>query len=549
MQDHEHNIPAAEIDRLRRMEREFQKVERRHRYFAEQTAEGFYRLECAVPIPVDLPLDEIIRRMYEHGYIAECNDIYAQTYGLTAEKMKGERLVTLHGGDNDPLNLAHLRSFVTAGFRATNEETREYDTKGNEVFLENNSVGIIENGLLVTIWGTQRNITAAKRAATQRAELETQLHQAQKMEAVGRLVGGVAHDFNNMLSVVSGYAQLTKDGLAPKDPLRDNLDEILLAADKSTALIGQLLTFAKKQIVETKVVDINNTLKESHGILIRLLGLDIESSFTVDPDLWPIHIAPSQLDQILTNLLINARDAITDAGTVTIETRNVVREADPNHPQRAVKAGEYVRLRITDSGSGMGRDQLEHLFEPFYTTKRKGTGLGLSTVYGIVEQNAGVIEVESQLGRGTTFTIFLPRYTGPMEDQTKRTMRIQIQGPRTILLVDDEPKILSLCRCMLESEGHKVLTADRPDDAITLCKGYDSEIDILITDIILPEMSGKVLSDRLTTMRPLLKTLFMSGYTPDVVTPHGIFTESSSFMQKPFTQEGLTAKIAEILSA
>ena len=548
MQNEAQHPLTAEINRLRQMEKEFQKVEKRYRYFAEQTAEGFYRMECSEPIPVNLPADEIVNRMYQYCYIAECNDIYAQTYGLTAEQMKGERLVTLHGGAHDPKNRTHLLSFVGSGFRATKEETREYDDRGTEIFLENNSVGIIENGLLVTVWGTQRNITEAKHAEDEREALKAQLHQAQKMEAVGRLVGGVAHDFNNMLSVVNGYAQLTKDRLDAGDPLREYLDEILLAAEKSTDLIRQLLTFAKKQIVEAKVVNLNETLHESHRFLGRLLGEDINIKFIYAPDLWLVHIAPSQIDQILANLLINARDAIAGTGTVTVEIKNVASDQEPSHTQRAMKPGEYVRLRVSDSGIGMGKEQLEHLFEPFYTTKKKGTGLGLSTVYGIVEQNEGVIDVDSKLGQGTTFTIYLPRYTGPSEPFKKPIPMTPELHTRTILLVDDEPKILTLCRHMLEGQDYTILTASRPEDAITLCREHEGGIDLLVTDIILPEMSGKALNDRLTAMRPNLRTLYMSGYTADIVTPHGIFTEGASFMQKPFTRESLIAKITEMLS-
>jgi two-component system, cell cycle sensor histidine kinase and response regulator CckA len=541
-------MAQQELDRLRQVEREFQKTEQRYRYFTEQTVEGFYRLDCVPPVPINLPVDELVARIYD-SVVAECNDIFAKTYGMTARTMIGTTLATLHGGTSEPANLAHLRSFVGAGFRATGEETREYDDKGNLIYLENNSVGIVENGQLLGIWGTQRDITGAKQAEAERDALLKQLHHAQKMEAVGRIVGGVAHDFNNMLSVVRGRAELMMESLRPGDnQLRTDIREILLAVEKSTALIHQLLTFARKEVVEPRIVNLNELIAANRIFLLRLIGENIEVEIECAPELWPTRIAPSQADQILANLLVNARDAVGTCGSVTIETRNVSRHPYPHNPPQPDRTGDFVCLCISDSGAGMSDEQMEHLFEPFFTTKKTGTGLGLSTVYGIVQQNGGFITARSKVGLGTIFEIFLPRYEGPSDATARLPEPIGAAAFGTILVVDDENQVLSFCREALRRKGYQMLMANHPEEALRLCREYPGRIDLLLTDVIMPGINGPALSARLTSMRPNLKTIFMSGYTADELGPFGLGEGSATFIQKPFEIASLISRINNALA-
>jgi PAS domain S-box-containing protein len=397
---------------------------------------------------------------------------------------------------------------------------------------------------------TLTDITHRKRAEEERAKLEAQLHQAQKMESVGRLAGGVAHDFNNMLAVILGYAELALRQLDPAMPLHADLTEIHAAATRSADLTRQLLAFARRQTVAPEILDLNATLASMLKMLRRLIGENVDVKWQPAADLWPVNIDPSQIDQILANLCVNSRDAISGVGTVTIRTENSALDERYCAENAGCVPGDYVRLSLRDDGCGMDTDTLSHLFEPFFTTKAlgTGTGLGLATVYGIVKQNHGYITVDSEPDRGTTFQIYVPRYVGKAaqarpEDSTGPALR----GRETILLVEDEPAILKMAKRMLEQQGYTVLAARIPGEALNLAREHTGEINLLITDVVMPEMDGRSLAKKLLSYYPRLKSLFTSGYTADVIAHHGVLDEGVHFIQKPYSTQALAAKVSGAL--
>ncbi len=394
------------------------------------------------------------------------------------------------------------------------------------------------------------DITDRKRAEEEREKLQAQLNQAQKMESVGRLAGGVAHDFNNMLGVILGYTELTLAKLPPSDPLRDNLKEIFKAANRSAEVTRQLLAFARKQTIAPQALDLNETVEGMLKMLRRLIGEDIDLAWLPGTGLWPIKMDPSQIDQILANLCVNARDAIADFGKITIETSKVTIDDAycATHPDAV--PGNFVLLAVSDDGCGMSPEILANLFEPFFTTKDvdKGTGLGLATVYGIVKQNNGFINVYSEPGKGTTFEIYLPRLETLADRSRKKDPEaLDAQGSETILLVEDEPAILKMTKIILERQGYTVLPANGPGQALGLAREHAGQIHLLMTDVIMPEMNGSELAQHLLSIYPNLKRLFMSGYTADVIAHHGVLAPGVHYIQKPFSMGALAAKLREVL--
>jgi len=393
---------------------------------------------------------------------------------------------------------------------------------------------------------------ARLRMKTVTEELEGQLHQAQKMESVGRLAGGVAHDFNNVLQAMLGYSELLLEKLPTADPSRDLVREIVSEGKRAATLTSQLLAFARKQPVNPQVLQINETVESMLKLLRRLLGEDVELRWRPGDDLWPIRIDPVQLDQILANLTVNARDAIAGNGVMTIETSRAVLDSRYCMTHLDVSPGNYVVLSVRDNGCGMGKETMARLFEPFFTTKAKGkgTGLGLATVYGIVRQNEGTITVQSQPGVGTTFQICLPAYIEEPVEQSVSEVTEEAPVPdekRTVLVVDDEYSLLYSGRMLLESLGHEVLIANGPVEALRLAEAYPGEIHILLTDVVMPQMSGRILAQRLHAQRPDMACIYMSGYTADIIAHHGVLDKGVLFLQKPFTKSALGAKIREAL--
>ncbi len=397
---------------------------------------------------------------------------------------------------------------------------------------------------------TYGDVTARRQADTAQALLQAQLQQAQKMESVGRLAGGVAHDFNNMLGVILGFTEMALDLAGPSEPLQKCLEEVRKAAERSTKLVQQLLAFARKQIIAPVVLDLNQTVVGMLKMLQRLIGEDIDMVWQPGPNVWTVYMDPGQIDQILANLCVNARDAIGGVGKVTIETANQVFDEDYCTRHAGFRPGDFVLMAVSDNGCGMDAHTQEHIFEPFFTTKEvgQGTGLGLATIYGIVKQNNGFINVYSEPGQGTSVKIYLPRHTAGAEAAVEPESPQICSGSETILLVEDEPSLLEMATQMLELWGYQVLAAGTPEEALRLAREHTGRIDLLMTDVVMPAMNGRDLAHKLMRLHPELKCLFMSGYTANVIAHHGVLDEGVHFIQKPFAMQALNAKLREALA-
>lgn len=418
---------------------------------------------------------------------------------------------------------------------------------GTHVPVEVSSRLIYENGVAVAVQGSARDITERKRAAEALRASQLQLQQSQKLEAVGQLAGGVAHDFNNLLTAILGYTDLSLRRNDVEDPVRRNLEETKKAAERAASLIRQLLAFSRKQILEPKVLDLNVVVKDMHKMLTRLIGENIDLATKQADDLGIVKADPCQVEQIIVNLVVNARDAMPRGGKVTIETANVTLE-ELKHV--SIQPGPYVMLAVSDTGTGIDEETQTRIFEPFFTTKEvgKGTGLGLSTVYGIVKQSGGNIWVYSEPEVGTVFKVYLPRVEAAEGVSEKPSWENTVfHGSETVLLVEDEDVVRGLARKILVEAGYNVLDARNGDDAIRLCRDYRGPIDLLLTDVVMPETSGKEVAERLLEYRPAARVLYMSGYTDEAIVRHGVLDESVDFIQKPFTWTKLGKKVREVL--
>jgi len=397
-----------------------------------------------------------------------------------------------------------------------------------------------------------RDITERRRTESEHEKLQKQFLQAQKMESVGRLAGGVAHDFNNKLTVILGYAQMAMEGLRKTDPIYASLQQVVKAGNQSVDIVRQLLAFARKQTISPKVLDLNETVEGMLKMLRRLIGEDIDLAWQPDTHLWPVNMDPAQIDQVLANLCVNARDAISGVGRVTIETENVVLSEDYCDGHAGFVPGAYVRLAVSDDGCGMDGETLANAFEPFFTTKGegRGTGLGLSTVYGIAKQNNGFVNVYSEPGKGTSVKVYLPRHVGEAEPG-RETAPADIPRGRgeTVLVVEDEASVLHLVGRILEKLGYAVLVSANPTDALNTARKHEGEIQLLITDVVLPGMSGRDLAGAIMQIRTDIRVLFMSGYTANVIAHHGVLEEGVAFIEKPFTFEKLARKVWKVLGS
>lgn len=421
---------------------------------------------------------------------------------------------------------------------------------GTRVPVEVSSRLIWENGVAVAVQGSARDISERKRAEEALRASQLQLQQSQKLEAVGQLAGGVAHDFNNLLTAIMGYTDLSLRRENLEDPIRHNLEETKKAAERAGSLIRQLLAFSRKQILEPKVLDLNAVVKDMHKMLTRLIGENIDLATKQAADLGMVKADPSQVEQIIMNLVVNARDAMPHGGKVTIETANITLDDQDALKHVAVKAGEYVMLAVSDTGTGIDEETQARIFEPFFTTKEvgRGTGLGLSTVYGIVKQSGGNIWVYSEPGFGTVFKVYLPRIDAAASIIEKLVMESAApQGTETILLVEDEDLVRGLTRKVLSEAGYKVLEAKSGAEALELTRGYAGPIDLLLTDVVMPAVSGKEVAERLKELRPAARVLFMSGYTDEAIVRHGVLDANVEFLQKPYTWVRLAKKVRDVL--
>ena len=399
--------------------------------------------------------------------------------------------------------------------------------------------------------GETEKLVIVNRDITERKQLEQQLYLSQKLEAVGRLSGGVAHDFNNLLGVIIGYSEVMQKRMPPNDRFREAADEILKAAHRAAALTKQLLAFSRKQVLEPKVLDLNTVVADVEKMLKRLIGEDILLEILVSPDLHAVKADPGQIGQVIMNLAVNARDAMPNGGKLTIETANTTLDEKDAGRYRYVVPGQYVKLRVSDTGCGMDAETQSHVFEPFFTTKEKGkgTGLGLATVYGVVKQSGGYIWLQSDVGKGTQFEIFLPRVEGEIEKPQKASAPAkESRGGQTILVVEDEQDLRKLTSSVLQDLGYTVLEAGDAAEALALVKQSKPAVDLLLTDVVMPGKSGRDLADELVPQIPGMKVLFMSGYTDGAIAAHRVLEPGLSLLRKPFSSEELTQTVARILA-
>ncbi len=493
-------------------------------------------------------------------------DVLSETMLWTEETY---RIHDLEPGEIGPLSSCHIdrslecyrekdRSLVLAAFRNCCENGLPYDLEvpftsatGRSLWIRTAGRPVYDRNRVVKVVGHIMDITALKQAEQERELLQEKLNQSQKMESVGRLAGGVAHDFNNMLGVILGHAELLLQNVSEADKSRRSLEEIEKAARRSAGLVSQLLAFARKQTIAPRVLDLNDTVSGMLNMLQRLIGENIDLTWIPGTGLWPVSMDPSQVDQVLANLCVNARDAIKGVGQLTIETANREFNREFCQSHDAYLPGQFIMLAVSDDGCGMDTRTIANLFEPFFTTKEigRGTGLGLATVYGIVSQNNGFIIVESEPGRGSTFRVFIPRYAGsPAVSGEKVSTVTAAKGSETILLVEDEPSILEIGRKMLEHLGYRVLAAETPGAALQVAREHAGEIQLLITDVVMPEMNGRDLARNLLSIHPRIRRLFMSGYTADVIAHHGVLDPGVHFMQKPFSLQELAMKVQAALA-
>ncbi len=401
------------------------------------------------------------------------------------------------------------------------------------------------------IEGFTTDITSRKQAEEEKKRLEEQFHQAQKLESVGRLAGGVAHDLNNLLAPILGYSELLLDEMSTRDANRRPLEEIANAGTRARSLVGQLLAFSRKQALQFQLIDLNQLLKDFESLLRRALREDIAIDWHPAGSLPKVQGDPGQLEQVVMNLAVNAQDAMPDGGRLIIETSRV--ELDENYAgkKRGVVPGAYVMLAVSDTGTGMDADAMEHIFEPFFTTKEKdkGTGLGLATSYGIVKQHGGNIWAYSEPGMGTTFRVYLP-IAGETSKEPRGPLALSQKSERgfeTILIVEDDPQVKTLTATMLQRMGYTVLTAENGQEALAVLQDCEDGIHLLLTDVIMPNMNGRKVFEQAARLFPGIKALYMSGYTDDVIAHHGVIDPDVDFIQKPFTAKALAAKVREVL--
>ncbi|MFN2355465.1 MAG: PAS domain S-box protein [Desulfopila sp.] len=494
---------------------------------------------------------DLIAKVDLMGRFTFVNHAANKIFGLSPEDCIGRLAFDFIHPEDQEATIKAFNGWIQSKEEVFILENRQVSTDGREHLMAWSARAEYgEDGTIVGFAGTARDITEMKRSEAERGKLESQFHQSQKIESVGQLAGGVAHDFNNMLGVILGRSELALLHMDPAQPHYQDLLEIHKAAEHSAALTRQLLAFARKQTIAPRIIDLNETVEGMLKMLRRLIGEDIDLTWRPAKDVAPIKMDPTQLDQILANLCVNARDAITGVGKLIIETGRVRFDEEYCADHAGFIPGTFIMLAVSDNGCGMNPETISHLFEPFFTTKEqgKGTGLGLASVYGAVKQNNGFINVYSEPGQGTTFRIYLPLHQAGTQLQADKVMaQPASRGNETILLVEDEPAILRLATMMLEKQGYVVIAATTPGEAIRLAHEYSGSIDLLMTDVVMPEMNGRDLAKKLLSIYPGIKRLFMSGYTANVIAHHGVLDEGVYFIQKPFSSKDLGAKLRAIL--
>lgn len=525
---------GRDISAEKEAERALAESERRYRDLFDKAPIGIFATTSRGEV---LDINPAMARMLEYESPAEA---------VAAMHLLGNELYVDAGRRTEFLRELQEHGTVS-GF-----EYEAFTKTGRTVWLSMNALVSARraDGSFV-IEGFTWDVTERKRAEQERERLQVRLAQAQKMESIGRLAGGVAHDFNNMLGVILGSVELAMQNVDASEPIREDLEEIRGAAERSTKLTRQLLAFARRQTIHPELLNLNETVAGMLKMLQRLIGENVTVRFDPAPTVWTVRIDPGQVDQILANLVVNARDAISGAGTVRIETANAEIDDAFCAEHSGAVPGEYVLLTVSDTGVGMDRETAAHIFEPFFTTKDQGqgTGLGLATVYGIVKQNEGFIDVHTQQGVGTTFTIYLPRAAVRPDDAASegREAGVESPGTETVLLVEDDAPVLRLATRLLDGFGYRVLVASSPREALRLIDEHEGAIDLLMTDVVMPEMSGRDLWESASARRPAMRCLYMSGYPHDVIAPGTMLGPGIGFLSKPFSARDLSIKLRELL--
>ena len=483
--------------------------------------------------------DEMVYITDADGLIRYVNPAFEKVTGFGRDEAVGRNPRLLKSEKHDDAFYRELWKSITTG----------HTWRGRVVNKRKDGMPYTQEVSISPVSDTSGRIihfVAVARDITEHLKLEEQLRASQKMDAIGRLAGGVAHDFNNLLSVILSYSDFAILRLREQDPLREDLVEIRKAGKRAADLTSQLLAFSRKQVLAPRILDVNEVVANLEKMLRRLIGEDIALERTLAPDLGRVRADPGQLEQVIMNLVVNARDAMPRGGTLSIETANV--EFDPEQVKGTTSTTRpHVLVAITDTGSGMDEATQQRLFEPFFTTKERGTGLGLSTVYGIVKQSGGDVEVRSEPGKGTTFAVYLPRLSEVAQERTERTPEGSTVGTETILLVEDEEAVRTVAARILRAAGYNVMTAANGGEALLICERHQGELGLLLTDVVMPKMSGRELAERLQQVRPGLLVLYMSGYTDDSMVRHGVLEAGMEFIAKPFSGAALRRKVRDVL--
>lgn len=486
---------------------------------------------------------QVIGTDYRYLYVNEALVRYARR---GKDELIGRTMTECYPGIDETPMFAALQRCMLA---------RQHERMENEFTFPGGSKGWFELRFIPVPQGVcilSLDITAEKRSQRDLATAEEQLRQVQRLEAIGRLAGGVAHDFNNVLSVILSYCDFMLTDLRPGDPLRADVEQIQQAGQRAAALTRQLLAFSRQQAMQLQVLDLNEVVAGAETMLRRLLGADVALTLLLAQGLWKVKADPGQIEQIVVNLAVNARDAMPTGGKLSIETKNVELDEQYAELHHGVEPGPYVMLAVSDTGHGMDPDTQARVFEPFFTTKElgRGTGLGLATVFGIVKQCGGHIWLYSEPGHGATFKIYLPRAAaGAVPRATATVPPVATRGTETVLVVDDDDQVRGVTVGILRRAGYRVLEASNAGEALLICEEHSSRIHLLLTDVVLPRVSGRQLAERVAGIRPDMRVLYMSGYTNDAVLQHGILESDVAYLQKPITPDALTRKVREVLDA
>ncbi|MDO9566111.1 MAG: PAS domain S-box protein [Candidatus Desulfaltia sp.] len=482
------------------------------------------------------------------------NPAFTKVFGWTLEELLGKKMGYIP--ENKKIEILNIVDKIKRGETFSGVETCCYNKEGM----------LVDVSISAAIWrdnyGEPHRVVLVLRDITRRRNMEEQLRQSQKMEAIGTLAGGIAHDFNNLLTVIMGNAELALMHVIKDKSLRKEIEEIKNAGERAASLTQQLLAFSRKQVIKLEVLNLNKVVNETKKMLKRIITEDIELITVLEPELWKIRADSGQINQVIMNLVVNAKDAMSNCadsetgrpqgGKLTVETANA--DLDMNYfREHAITGmpGPYVMLAISDTGIGIDKKTLEHIFEPFFTTKDvgKGTGLGLSTVYGIVKQNNGFVWVYSEPGKGTTFKVYLPKMEGDVEAKEKEQTCVKNLGSsETVLIVEDHEDLRKFSQSVLQMYGYKILEAENGEDALRICEEYEGQIDLMVTDMVMPKMGGKEAADKMQSLYPQIKVLYMSGYTDQAIIHHGVLEPGLNFLEKPFTPEDLARKVRQVLN-